>query len=118
MIHSRALPPKASFKSNGKGGGAGACGVLILGRESTLIALGIRSLPRTLEEAVDAFAEYPLAEQVFGKQMRDTWISYKRDEWLSYLNHVYDWERDRFRLITRQARLMPGSLLKHQTIPA
>jgi glutamine synthetase len=69
---------------------------MYLKSDEELKALGIRSLPRTLEEAVDAFAEDPLAEKVFGKQMRDAWIAYKRDEWLSYLNHVSDWERARY----------------------
>jgi glutamine synthetase len=28
--------------------------------------------------------------------MRDTWVEFKRDEWLSYLNHVSDWEYNRY----------------------
>ena len=40
------------------------------------VGLGIRMLPRTLEEAIDAF-------------------DFKRREWLSYINHVSDWEIDR-----------------------
>ena len=38
----------------------------------------------------------PLSEQVFGEKMRDTCIEFKRDEWLSYLNHVSDWEYNRY----------------------
>jgi len=33
---------------------------------------------------------------VFGAAMKKTWVDYKRDEWLSYLNHVSDWERARY----------------------
>ena len=58
--------------------------------------LGVKWLPRTLIEAVDAFAENPLAKSVFGDAMFDSWVSFKRDEWFSYLNHVSDWERDRY----------------------
>jgi glutamine synthetase len=69
---------------------------MYLKSESELDALGVKRLPKTLEEAVDAFEADPLAEQVFGKKMRDAWIAFKRDEWLSYLNHVSDWERARY----------------------
>ncbi len=56
----------------------------------------ISVLPRTLDEAVTAFEKDPLSKSVFGKNMFDAWIAYKRDEWLSYLNHVSDWERQRY----------------------
>jgi len=59
-------------------------------------AQGIAWLPRTLSEAVDAFEQDPLGRAVFGELMFDTWIEFKRDEWLGYLNHVSDWERDRY----------------------
>jgi glutamine synthetase len=56
----------------------------------------ISMLPRTLDEAVTAFEKDPLSKAVFGDEMFDSWIAYKRDEWLSYLNHVSDWERQRY----------------------
>lgn len=59
-------------------------------------ASGIEWLPRTLEEAVDAFEKDPLSRSVFGDPMFETWIAFKRAEWRSYLNHVADWERDRY----------------------
>ena len=59
-------------------------------------AQGVTWLPRTLNEAVDAFEKDPLGRAVFGDLMFDTWIEFKRAEWLSYLNHVSDWERDRY----------------------
>ncbi|MEL6601057.1 MAG: type III glutamate--ammonia ligase [Pseudomonadota bacterium] len=56
----------------------------------------ISVLPRTLDEAVTAFETDPLSKAVFGEAMFASWIGYKRDEWLSYLNHVSDWERERY----------------------
>lgn len=56
----------------------------------------ISVLPRTLDEAVSEFEKDPLSKAVFGEAMFEAWISYKRDEWLSYLNHVSDWERQRY----------------------
>jgi glutamine synthetase len=58
--------------------------------------LGVTMLPRTLGEALDAFEADPLGKKVFGEKMFDAWLSYKRDEWLSYLNHVSDWEKQRY----------------------
>lgn len=69
---------------------------MYLKSQAELDALGIRMLPRTLEEAVDALEADPLTEQVMGKLMKDTYVAFKRDEWLSYLNHVSDWERQRY----------------------
>ncbi|MFA5951745.1 MAG: type III glutamate--ammonia ligase [Hyphomicrobium sp.] len=69
---------------------------MYLKSEPELKELGIDRLPRTLGEAVEAFAADPLAEAVFGSIMRKTWIDYKQDEYLSYLNHVSDWERARY----------------------
>jgi len=69
---------------------------MYLKSEAELKELGIRRLPRTLDEAIEAFADDPLSEKVFGPAMRNTWLAYKRDEWMSYLNHVSDWEHARY----------------------
>ncbi len=61
-----------------------------------LAAAGIRMLPATLAEAVDAFAADPLSEKVFGPAMHKAWIDYKREEWRQYINHVSDWEKQRY----------------------
>lgn len=61
-----------------------------------LEALGVTTLPRTLEEATAAFAADPLAKAVFGPALHETWIEYKTTEWLRYLNHVSDWEKQRY----------------------
>jgi glutamine synthetase len=61
-----------------------------------LEALGVKLLPRTLEEAVDAFEADPLTKAVFGSSMHKAWIDFKREEWSSYHNHVSDWEQARY----------------------
>ena len=56
----------------------------------------IATLPQTLAEAVDHFGKDPKTKEVFGPDMHTAWIEYKQQEWLSYLNHVSDWERERY----------------------
>ncbi|MEO0819539.1 MAG: type III glutamate--ammonia ligase [Pseudomonadota bacterium] len=56
----------------------------------------IDMLPRTLDEAVQAFKKDPLSKAVFGEAMFEAWVGYKEQEWLSYLNHVSDWELNRY----------------------
>ena len=69
---------------------------MYLKSQEELDRLGVTMLPRTLEEAIDAFEADPLTEQVFGTSMRNAWIAFKREEWSSYHNHVSDWERKRY----------------------
>jgi glutamine synthetase len=57
---------------------------------------GLNMLPRTLREAVDAFAVDPLAKSVFGDAMFNAFISYKREEWESYHSAVSEWEQQRY----------------------
>jgi glutamine synthetase len=61
-----------------------------------LKTMGIDLLPRTLEEAIDAFEADPLSKQVFGPLMFDAYVEYKRQEWQEYHNHVSDWEIKRY----------------------
>jgi glutamine synthetase len=61
-----------------------------------LEAIGITHLPKTLEEALDAFDADPLSVGAFGPQMKRAWLDFKRDEWTSYINHVSDWEKARY----------------------
>ncbi len=69
---------------------------MYLKTESELEALGVSMLPRTLGEALEEFSRSPLAKSVFGQEMFDAWLTYKRQEWMSYLNHVSDWEQERY----------------------
>ncbi len=57
---------------------------------------GIEYLPRNLGEAVEAFEADPLAKEVFGEAMFNSFIEYKKGEWESYQNHVSAWEVDRY----------------------
>lgn len=57
---------------------------------------GIRTLPRTLGEAIDAFEVDPLSERVMGPLMYKTYIDFKRGEWEEYHTHVSDWELRRY----------------------
>ena len=61
-----------------------------------LAALGIKTLPATLAEATAAFAADPLSKVVFGEAMYKAWIDYRQEEWLSYINHISDWEKQRY----------------------
>jgi len=59
-------------------------------------ARGLTLLPRTLEEAIDAFEADPFTKEVFGAVGWTAFIDYKRQEWESYSVAVTDWERARY----------------------
>lgn len=61
-----------------------------------LAARGISELPRTLGDAVEAFAADPFVERVLGKQLRDEFVTYKSEEWRQYHQQVSQWEVDRY----------------------
>lgn len=61
-----------------------------------LAARGVQSLPRTLEEAVQAFEDDPFTEQVLGAQLKQEFITYKRAEWEEYHQTVSQWEIDKY----------------------
>ncbi len=61
-----------------------------------LKTMGIQTLPRTLGEAVEAFASDPLSKAVMGAAMYQAYIDYKQQEWEEYHNHVSDWELQRY----------------------
>lgn len=54
--------------------------------------LGIRRLPRNLMMATEALKTDTLAEKVMGPVMRNSYITYKNDEWERYHQAVTDWE--------------------------
>lgn len=60
--------------------------------EEEFAELGIRRLPRTLFNAIEALREDDLAEHVMGSVMRRSYIAYKSDEWERYHQAVTDWE--------------------------
>lgn len=61
-----------------------------------LAAAGIQELPRTLDEAVKAFADDPFVAKVLGQELRDEFIAYKAEEWRQYHQTVSQWEVDRY----------------------
>ena len=64
--------------------------------DAELDALGIKRLPRNLEEAIEAFEADPLSKEVMGDAMFTAYADFRREEWEAYHNHVSDWERDRY----------------------
>jgi glutamine synthetase len=58
--------------------------------------LGVKILPRTLQEAVDAFEASPLAREVFGPDLHSAYVDFKRAEWNEYHNAVSEWEWQRY----------------------
>lgn len=59
-------------------------------------ARGIDFLPRTLMEAVEAFAADPLMESALGKELRAEFINYKTLEWEAYHLAISPWEIERY----------------------
>ncbi len=57
---------------------------------------GLNTLPRTLGEAIEAFAADPLSRSVFGEAMFESFVSLKRAEWADYHGDVSDWEVRRY----------------------
>jgi len=64
--------------------------------EDELARQGIRRVPRTLGEAIDAFAGDSLAREVLGESFHASFAKYKRSEWEEYCMIVEDWERRRY----------------------
>ena len=55
-------------------------------------------LPRTLLEAVDAFALDPLVREVFPAQFVSNYLEMKQAEWDEYHSQVTEWERSKYLL--------------------
>jgi glutamine synthetase len=64
--------------------------------QAQLDEIGVTRLPRTLEQALDAFEADPLSVSVMGDKMAASWLEYKREEWHSYSVNVTDWEKRRY----------------------
>jgi len=59
-------------------------------------AAGIDSLPGTLEEAILALKESPIAKEALGEHILEKYIEGKTQEWDSYRTWVTDWEIKRY----------------------
>jgi glutamine synthetase len=64
--------------------------------EEELEARGIHRLPRTLGQAIEAFATSDLAKETFGAKFHESFAKYKRAEWQEYCLVVGEWERERY----------------------
>ena len=64
--------------------------------DEQLRELGVKTLPRTLLEAVEAFDADPLMEQIFGGELKRSYVDLKSSEWWDYHNDVSPWELDRY----------------------
>lgn len=57
---------------------------------------GVKTLPRDLLEAVEAFDNDPLTEEVFGKEFKEEWVKLKKQEWAEHHFQVTEYERNRY----------------------
>ena len=63
---------------------------------ATRAAFGIESLPRTLEEALEALEQDPLILDVLGEHVAAHYIAGKRREWEEYQTRVSSWEIEKY----------------------
>ena len=59
-------------------------------------ASGGQRLPRNLLEAIEILRDDPLAAEVLGPTMMNSWLRYKVDEWERYHQTVTDWEVEEY----------------------
>jgi glutamine synthetase len=64
--------------------------------EAELIAQGIKTLPQSLPEALDALEADRLFHEALGEKFVAEFIRLKRMEWVDYHRHVSDWEVKRY----------------------
>jgi glutamine synthetase len=64
--------------------------------DEQIAELGVGLLPRTLAEAIAAFEADPLTLDVFGADLHEAYIDFKRAEWDDFHNTVSQWEWERY----------------------
>ena len=57
---------------------------------------GIQFLPQTLQEAISAFDEDPITEEILGIELKKEFIKYKMEEWERYHLSISPWEVERY----------------------
>lgn len=57
---------------------------------------GIKWMPRSLDESINALAEDSVLAQTIGRSIWEEFIKIKRTEWNKYSRHVSNWERNVF----------------------
>lgn len=58
--------------------------------------LGVKALPRTLLEAIEAFAKDSLSRRVMGEDLFSSYVELKTQEWWNYHDGVSQWEIDEY----------------------
>jgi glutamine synthetase len=69
---------------------------MYLQSDEQLDEMGVKVLPRTLLEAVEAFNADPLTDEIFGDELKRSYAEFKEQEWWDYHNTVSEWEYDRY----------------------
>lgn len=64
--------------------------------DEELEAAGIDTLPGTLGEAIELFAESELMKEVLGEHIHSFYVENKRAEWNEYRTQVSGWELDKY----------------------
>jgi glutamine synthetase len=64
--------------------------------DAELAERDVKTLPRTLLEAVEAFDADPLMERVFGPELKRSYVDLKSQEWWDYHNSISAWEIDHY----------------------
>jgi glutamine synthetase len=64
--------------------------------DAELARLGVQSLPQTLGDALNAFAEDDVIREALGDYVCDQFLPVKRAEWNDYRRYVSPWERERY----------------------
>lgn len=71
-------------------------GNLHLATRQQLKEKGIQTLPDTLGEAVELFAQSELMKETLGEHIHSFLVEKKREEWNEFQRHVTDWELERY----------------------
>jgi glutamine synthetase len=64
--------------------------------EKELAGQGVRRLPWTLGEAIEAFERSEFVRKVLGPELHTSYAEYKRAEWQEYNTVVTEWEQARY----------------------
>ena len=64
--------------------------------EATRSAFGIETLPRTLEEALEAMKQDRLVMDVLGEHVASHYLAGKQREWEEYQTRVSSWEIEKY----------------------
>lgn len=64
--------------------------------ERRLRELGVRWIPRTLGEAIEALAKDEVIKNALGAPLFNEFIKVRRSEWITYAQYVDQWDRDAY----------------------